>query len=267
MKAKSILILILITVIPILASAQANSGNDSAPTNPPAAADSLLPDPGPVIVPAGPGPAGPEDALQGYQTVMVAITQNFTASLAGIIGAVQEGKMSSEEGKTSTAEQYLIAQMQFQLLSAWREMDKQDQTKIPPPDDKSDASPTDDNQIVLVELPFSSFELTEGVAEHLGLTQSQQEAIRRVMARERHNMEPLFAQLRSVRQKLLALDVQHSNKKDIKTLADAQAGLLARFIVANARMQSEIYKLLTPQQQRKLDDLKRSGESGAVASR
>jgi hypothetical protein len=49
---------------------------------------------------------------------MVAITQNFTANLAGITEAVQEGKMSSEEGKTSTAEQYLIAKMQFQLCMA-----------------------------------------------------------------------------------------------------------------------------------------------------
>ena len=267
MKAKLILMIILMTVIPVLSSAQAKSRNDRAPTNPPAAADSLLPDPGPAVVPAGPGLAGPEDALQEYQTVMVAITQNFTANLAGITEAVQEGKMSSEEGKTSTAEQYLIAKMQFQLLSAWRQMDKQDQDKVPAPDDKSEASPADDNQIVLVELPFSSFELTDGVVEHLGLTKSQKEAVQQVMARERHNMEPLFAQLRSVREKLLALDVQHSNKKEIKTLADEQAALLARFIVANARMQSEIYKLLTPEQQRKLDDLKRSGESGTVASR
>jgi predicted lipoprotein len=198
---------------------------------------------------------------------MVATTQNFTANLAGITEAVQQGKMSTEEGKTSTAEQYLLAKMQFQLLSAWREMDKEDQSKVPAPDDKSDASPNDDNQIVLVELPFSSFELTEGVAEHLRLTESQKDVIQQVMTRERHNMEPLFAQLRSVREKLLALDVQHSNKEEIKTLADAQAALLAKFIVANARMQSEIYRLLTPEQQRKLDDLKRSGESGTVASR
>ena len=262
MKAKLILIIILMTVIPILSLAQTQSGDDSASTNPPAAADSLLPDPGRTGIPAGPGSLGPQDVLQQYQTVMVAITQNFTANLAGITEAVQEGKMSSEEGKTSTAEQYLLAQMQFQLLSAWREMDKQDQAKVPAPDDKAD-----DNQIVLVELPFSSFELTEGVAEHLRLTESQKEAIQQVMARERHNMEPLFAQLRSVRENLLALDVQHSNKKEIKTLADEQAALLAKFIVANARMQSEIYKLLTPEQQRKLDNLKRSGESGTVASR
>ena len=80
-------------------------------------------------------------------------------------------------------------------------------------------------------------------------------------------MEPLLAQLRSVREKLLALDVQHSNKRNIKNLADEQAALLAKFIVANTRMQSEIYKLLTPEQQRKLDNLRRSGESRTVASR
>ena len=130
MKAKLILIVILMTVIPILSLAQTQSGDDSASTNPPAEADSLLPDPGPTAVPAGPGSLGPQDVLQQYQTVMVAITQNFTANLAGISEAVQEGKMSSEEGKTSTAEQYLIAKMQFQLLSAWREMDKQDHAKL-----------------------------------------------------------------------------------------------------------------------------------------
>jgi hypothetical protein len=267
MKAKLILIIILMTVIPALSSAQAKSGNDRAPTNPPASADSLLPAPGPTNAPSGRGSLGPQEVLQEYQTVMVAITQTFTESLAGITEAVQEGKMSSEEGKTSSAQQYLIAQMQFQLLSAWRQMDQQDLANVPAPDDKGEASATDDNQIVLVQLPFSSFELTEGVAEHLGLTHSQKEAIQQVMARERHNMEPLFAELRSVREKLLALDVQHSNKKEIKTLADEQAALLAKFIVANARMQSEIYKLLMPEQQRKLDNLKRSGESGTVASR
>src|ERR1700747_879422 len=245
MKAKVILIIILMTVIPILGLAQTQSGDDSASTNPPAAADSLLPDPGPTAVPAGPGSLGAQDVLQQYQTVMLTITQNFTANLAGITEAVQEGKMSSEEGKTSTAEQYLIAKMQFKLLGAWLYMDKQDQDKVRARDDKSEASPADDNQIVLVELPFSSFELTEGVAEHLRLTESQKEAIQQVMAR----------------------DVQHSNKKETKTLADEQAALLAKFIVANARMQSEIYKLLTPEQQRKLDTQKRSGESGTVASR
>ena len=267
MKAKLILIIILMTVIPVFSSAQTNSGDDSAPTSPTVTPDVVVPDPGSTDVPPSASSPTPEQVSQEYQGAMVAIMRNFSASVAGITEAVQQGKMSSEEGKTSSAEQYVLAQMQFQLLSAWRQMEKQDPAIVPAPDNKREASPTDDNQIVLVALPFSSFELTEAVAEHLSLTQSQKETIRQVMARERHNMEPLFAELRSVREKLLALDVQHSNRKEIKTLADEQAGLLAKFIVANAGMQSEIYKLLTPEQQRKLDALKRSCDPGAVASR
>jgi hypothetical protein len=265
MKAKLILIVIFMTAIPVLSSAQTKSGADRAPTNPAGAPDSQVPDPGPV--PAAPASPGPQQVLQAYEAAMVAITQNFSANLAGITEAVQQGKMSSEEGKNLSGEQYLVAQMQFQLFSAWRQIEEQNLAKVPAADDKSEASPADDNEIVLLELPFSSFELTAAVAEHLSLTQSQKEAIQQVTLRERHQMEPLMAQLRSIREKLLALDPRRSNQKEIKTLADAQAALLAKFIVANARMRSETYKLLTPEQQRKLDDLKRSGESGTVASR
>ena len=264
MKAKLIFSVILMTVIPVLSSGQTKSGVDSAPTNPAAASDALVPDPGSTDVPSA--SPEPQQLLQAYEAAMIAITQNFSANLARIAEAVQQGKMSSEEAKNTSAEQYLLANMQFQLLRAWRQMDEQDQAKVSAPDDKNEPSPTDDDEIVRVELPFSSFQLTAAVAEHLGLTQSQTEAIQQVMTRERHNMEPLMAQSRSIREKLLTLDPQNSNKKEIKTLADAQAALLAKFIVANARMQSEIYKLLTAEQRRKLDDLKRSGESGTVAS-
>ena len=267
MKPKLILILTLMIFMPILSPAQTISGNDTAPANPPGAADSIFPDPGFTNAPAGLASPGPQEIVQEYEAVMVAITQNFSANLAGIIEAVQQGKMSADEGKTTSVDQYLVAQMQFQLVSAWRQMEKQDLAKVPAPDDKNAAFPTDENQIVLVELPFSSFELTPAVAEDLRLTQSQKEAIQQVMTRERHQMEPLAAQFRSIKEKLLALNPQHSSKKEIKTLAEAQAALLAKFIVANAHMQSEIYKLLSPEQQRKLDDLKKGGEAMTVASR
>jgi LTXXQ motif family protein len=266
MKAKLILTAILMIVIPVLSSAQTKSEGNMAPTNPVDGHDAPVPSPGSTNVLSTPAFPAPEQVLQEYEAAMVVITQNFSAKLTGITEAVQQGTMSREEGKTSTAAQYLLAQMQLQLLNVWRQIDE-DQAKVPAPDDKNDASLADNNEVVLVELPFSSFELTSAVAEHLNLTQSQKEAIRQVMTRERQQMEPLMTQSRSTKEKLLALDPQQSNKKQIKILANAQAALLAKFIVANARMQSEIYKFLTPEQQRKLDDLKKSGESGTVASR
>jgi hypothetical protein len=57
---------------------------------------------------------------------------------------------------------------------------------------------------------------------------------------------------------------EHVNEKQVKALADTEANLLARLIVANARMQSKIYKILSPDQQKRLSDLERT--QGAVTS-
>lgn len=265
MKAKLILFIILITVIPVLSPAQTESGADSAPANPAGALNSIVPDPGATNVPSAPASLVPQQRLQENEAAIVTISQNFSANLAGITEAVQQGKMSSELGKTLSAELYLLAQMQFQLINSWRGMEEQDLKKVPTLEDKGQASPADDSDVVLVELP--SFELTPAVVEELSLSQSQKEAIQQVMTNERRHLEPLMAQLRSIGEKLFALEPQHTNKKEIKTLADAEAALLAKFIVANERMQSKIYGLLTPEQQRKLDDLKRNGESGTVAEK
>ena len=73
-----------------------------------------------------------------------------------------------------------------------------------------------------------------------------------------------MTQLRTTRQKLLAIGSEHVNEKQVRALADTEANLLARLIVANARMQSKIYKLLSPDQQKRLSDLERT--QGAVTS-
>jgi len=75
---------------------------------------------------------------------------------------------------------------------------------------------------------------------------------------EQQNLEPLMAELRTTREKLLAIGSEHSNEKELKALADVEARLLSRLIIANAHMQSKIYKVLSPEQQRKLSDLERT---------
>jgi Spy/CpxP family protein refolding chaperone len=110
----------------------------------------------------------------------------------------------------------------------------------------------------MVALPFSSLQLNPSLAAYLSLTSSQVEAIQQVMMREQHSLEPLMMQLRTTREKLLAIGSEHVNEKELKALADTEASLLARLIVANARMQSKIYKILSPDQQKKLSDLERT---------
>ena len=87
------------------------------------------------------------------------------------------------------------------------------------------------------------------------------------MMREQHSLEPLMTQLRTTREKLLAIGSEHVNERELKALADTEATLLARLIVANARMQSKIYKLLSPEQQKKLSDLERTQSAVTSDSR
>ena len=194
---------------------------------------------------------------------MIAVTQRFSATLAAIAEAVQQGKISSEQGKEMSAEQYQLTQMQFELLSLWREIEQEDVTRIP--DSPAKPAPTQDNEIVMVALPFSSLQLNPSLSEYLSLTRSQLAAIELVMVRERQSLQSLMTQLRITREKLLATSGDRMNEKEVKSLAQAEAALLAKLIVANARMHSKIYRILSPDQQKKLGDLERTqGSSAAI---
>ena len=193
---------------------------------------------------------------------MIALTQKFSATLATIADAAKRGDLSSEQARAMSAEQYQLTHMQFELLSLWRGIEEQDLARIP--DVKAKPDSTQGNEVIMVALPFSSFQLNPSLATYLSLTPSQVEAIQRVMMWEQHSLEPLMTALRTAREKFLAIGSEHINEKQVKALADTEASLLARLIVANARMQSDIYKILSPEQQKKLSDLERT--QGAVTS-
>jgi hypothetical protein len=208
--------------------------------------------------------AVPNDAkqvLQDYDSLMIALTQKFSATLATIAEATKRGELSSEQAREMSAEQYQITHMQFELLSLWRGIEVQDSARIPV-EAKPDS--TQESEVVMVALPFSSLQLNPSLTTYLNLTSSQVEAIQQVMMREQRSLEPLMRRIRTAREKLLAIGSEHVNGKQVKALADTEASLLARLIVANARMQSNIYKILSPEQQRKLSDLERT--QGAVTS-
>jgi hypothetical protein len=57
---------------------------------------------------------------------MAIIAQQFSFKLRTIVQAVQSGQLSREQGEQLTEEQYQIARMQFELLSALHNMLPQD---------------------------------------------------------------------------------------------------------------------------------------------
>ena len=267
-------IVILLAVVPMLAAQENPKENDGqvTPAQAPAATGDRTALEDVMATPEAP-PRGPKDVLDDYEAEMGAITQRFSATLLVVANAVQKGELTSEQGQKITAEQYQTAQMQFELLAAWRAMLEHDLASVPEsasnthPAEETNPVKDKENEIVMVALPFSSFELNSSVAQYLNLSDSQIEGIQRVMTRERRNLQPLMSQLNATRQQLLTADPEHTSEKQLKSLADRQAGLLAKLIVANGRMQSKIYKLLTLEQQRKVNDLKQSNESTTIADK
>src|SRR5258708_15028948 len=84
-------------------------------------------------------PNDPKQVLQDYDSLMIALTQKFSATLATIAEAVKRGEVSSEQAREMSAEQYQLTHMQFELLSLWRGIVEQDSARnsdpqaAPPP--------------------------------------------------------------------------------------------------------------------------------------
>jgi len=124
----------------------------------------------------------PGQALQDYDSLMIAVTEKFSATLATIAEAVKRGEVSSERAREMSEEQYQLTHMQFELLSLWRGIEEQDSARSP--DVQADPAPNQKTEVVTVALPFSSLQLNPSLATYLSLTPTQVEAIRQVMTRE-----------------------------------------------------------------------------------
>jgi Spy/CpxP family protein refolding chaperone len=259
MKTKLLFLLLLLAAVVVHgAPATADEGRGNSHTGRRQSLVTPVEEPAITTVPTGPTIAAddPNQVLQDYDSLMIALTQQFSATLATIAEAVKRGELSSEQAREMSAEQYQLTHMQFELLSLWRGIKEQDFAKTP--DVQANPDPKQENDVVTVALPFSSLQLNPSLAKYLNLTPTQVEAIQQVMIREQSIFEPLITELRVTRDKLLAIGSEHINEKQVKALANTEASLLARLIVANARVQSKIYKTLSPEQQKKLSDLERT---------
>jgi Spy/CpxP family protein refolding chaperone len=267
MKNKLVAVLVLCIVVPFVARSAADDAKANGQIRVSRSSISDSENPSSTIRPTSPDGETNEqqEKPDDYEGAMAAVTQRFSATLAAIAEAVQQGKISSKQGKEMSAEQYQLTQMQFELLSLWRKIEREDVARVPDP--PAEPAPAQDSEIVMVALPFSSLQLNPSLAEYLSLTPPQAAAIQQVMVLERQSLQPLMTELRSTREKLLATSGDRMNEKEVKSLAQAEAALLAKLIVANARMQSKIYGVLSPDQQKKLSDLERTqGSSGAKES-
>jgi hypothetical protein len=144
--------------------------------------------------------------------------------------------------------------MRFQLLSAGHKMlDDQPQKETEPVSEVQVSGDT-----LVVSPPDSSPDLPAAIVSYLDLTPLQIAAIQAQIAVQRGQVQSLMQQLTNNRWELIAttLKVQFDIRQ-VRKLAAQQARILEPLIVANTRLQAEVYKLLTVEQQRKLDEMRK----------
>jgi len=127
MKTKMFLSLLLLATVVSGALAAA----DEAETKAHSRSDSVLVSPADdsavanVLTNTAIVPDDPKQVLQDYDSLMIALAQKFSATLATIAEAAKRGDLSSEQAREMSAEQYQLTHMQVELLSLWRGVEEQ----------------------------------------------------------------------------------------------------------------------------------------------
>ena len=112
--------------------------------------------------------------------------------------------------------------------------------------------------ILVVSPPDSSPDLPTAIVEYLDLTPVQIAAIQAQIAEQRGQAQTLMKQLTNNRRELIATTLKGQfDIRRLRKLAAQQARILERLIIVNARMQTEVYKILTVAQQQKLDGMRK----------
>jgi hypothetical protein len=206
-------------------------------------------------------PLGPRDLLRDYELAMVSIAERLSMDLAVISNAVGTGQITREQREFASGARYQVAIMQFQLFSALHTMLAEDIARTPAV--PIELTPSHGGETVLVAMTFSSLQLNPSLVEYLGLNATQGRFIQGLMDQERPKTEVLMLELRTVSAELgvaIRQSPNNDNEGAAQKLAVTQARLFEQLMRANLRLQRRIDEVLDPQQRKKLDAFKRTGE-------
>lgn len=126
------------------------------------------------------------------------------------------------------------------------------------PDKSSSAEVQVSGDTLVVSAPDSSADVPTAIVEYLDLTPVQIVAIQTQIEEQRLQAQSLIEQLTNNRRELTATTLQgRFDIRQVRKLAAQQARILEPLVVANARLQTKIYEILTVEQQRKLDEMRK----------
>lgn len=101
---------------------------------------------------------------------------------------------------------------------------------------------------------FMGGRMFEFFADYLDLTDAQQTQAKEIMAKAKPSLEPLVRQRIQAEKQLRELAMSGNfDESKVRDIANQQAQVMTELTVQKARMESELFQLLTPEQKTKLN--------------
>lgn len=207
----------------------------------------------PVQLQAFPGAREAKSPPQQMEAVLQALSED----LGQIALAVRDGKITPEQAEYLSIERYYVGLMRFQLLRALHQSAGEENQRESYSHSNTASAPSSDTAITIAA-PTSSPDVPPQIASYLELNPAQLAAIQAQVIDDRKQVQPLLKQLENSRRKLISNSLNgNCDVKKVRALAAEQSRILKQLIVANALLEAKVYKMLTTEQQQKLNELRR----------
>ena len=195
----------------------------------------------------------PQDLLKEYEKQMALVSLKTCDELAQIAQAAREGRIDPEQAEYVSGRQLQLGMIRLQFLDTLHQiLDDKIQKETQRRSEVQSAGDT-----LLVPPPDSSPDVSQEIVKYLELTPVQIAAIQAQIEKERGPVRPLVKRLAKNRRALIAATLKgHFDAGKVRDLAAEQSRIQEQLIVANARLQAKIYKILTLAQQRKIDEMR-----------
>jgi Spy/CpxP family protein refolding chaperone len=201
-----------------------------------------------------PVPLTPRDVLTEYEKQMALASLKTCEQLAQVAQAGREGQIDPEQAECVSGQRLELGMIRLQFLDSMHQIldDKIQKETKPRPEVQSSGD------TLVVSPPDSSPDLSQAIVKYLKLTPVQIAAIQSQIEEERGRVRPLVKRLTRNRQTLTAATLKgRFDVRQVRDLAAELSRIQEQVIVANARLQVAAYKILTIEQQRKLDGMRK----------
>lgn len=198
----------------------------------------------------------PQDSLNAYEQQMAIVTVQTYTELAQIAEALHSGQVSSERADYLARRSFELGVVRLQFLDTLHLIaeSKLSREAAPEKPEEQTRQVEESGETLVVPPPAFSAKIPESVVKYLELTPSQIVIIQARVAQEQREIQPLVQRLLQHKKEIvIATHAKQPSNSRIRKLAVEQSRILEQLIVANSRLQQNIYRVLTAEQRKKLD--------------